>query len=259
VGHVRIGFLPHTRQWNAIIAKLSSFDNERNTIAEIADSTLNAIQKDYDGLQYDESVISAIKCLANIIVSSRQKNQVVFLQQNGFQVDDSISLFSLTASIQHLIQTSNGSLETNKLARDAAIQAIMLFCEQHIEQQLNLFHTNNNPFIKKNSGKEFCELARYFFASFTEKKIRYYIDREASNQIDDYGKYISFSDNLSKYSLDISEHAFEISKIMQSFAAGWFNNHALDIVPTNDSVTQFLKTAFGKVREELRLEVMKNE
>ena len=72
-------------------------------------------------------------------------------------------------------------------------------------------------------------------------------------------KYIHFSDTLTKYSLQITEHAFEISKIMQSFAAGWFNKHALDTAPSEASVTDFLNISFGKVREELRLEAMSHE
>ena len=62
------------------------------------------------------------------------------------------------------------------------------------------------------------------------------------------------SNALSKHSMEITEHAFEITKIMQSFAAGWFNKHALDNAPSDDSVSDFLKISFGKMREELRLE-----
>lgn len=256
MGHVRIGFLPQTRQWKAIVEQLTSYDNDEATVAVIADRTLDAVRKEFNGLQYDESVIKAIEYLANIVVSSRQADQVAFLQQKGYQVGDDLSLFELTACAQHLIRTDDGSLETNKLARDAAVKAVMDFYQQHSDNQLSLFQTEKNPFKDRGSGREFCELARYFFAAFTEKQIRYYIDREASSVIDDYGKYIQFSDSLSKHSLDITEHAFEISKIMQSFAAGWFNKYALDRTPTGASVTDFLKISFGKVREELRLEAM---
>lgn len=259
MGHVRIGFLPHTKQWNAIVKQLSLYDNDDATVAVIADNTLNAVRKEFEDLQYDESVIKAIGYLANIIVSSRQDDQVTFLQQNGYKIESDFSLFALTACAQDLIQTEKGSLETNKLARDAAVQAVMEYYQQHSDRQITLFHSEDNPFKDKGSGREFCELARYFFASFTEKQIRYYIDRVASSVIDDYGKYIRFSDTLTEHSHEIAGHAFEISKIMQSFAAGWFNNHALDNIPTNDSITDFLKMSFGKVREELRLEAMNNE
>lgn len=259
MGHVRIGFLPHTRQWNAIVDQLSSYDNDEATVAIIADRTLDAVRREFDGLQYDESVKKAVEYLASIIVSSRQEDQVSFLNQNGYQVDRNLSLFTLTVCAQKTIKTEDGSLEINKLARDAAVQAVMEYYQQHSNNQLSLFQIENNPFKIRGSGREFCELARYFFAAFTEKQIRYYIDREASSVINDYSRYIHFSDSLTKHSLEITEHAFEISKIMQSFAAGWFNKHALNSTPSDASVKDFLKISFGKIREELRLEAMNVE
>lgn len=259
MGHVRIGFLPHTKQWNAIVDQLSSYDNDKETVVLIADRTLDAVRKEYENLQYDESIIKAIEYLANIIVSSRQEDQLAFLRSKGYQVGDELSLFGLTACAQQLIQTQNGSLETNKLARDAAVQAVMDFYQNHNDNQLSLFGNDNNPFKNRGSGREFCELARFFFAAFTERQIRYYIDRTASSVIGDYGKYVRFSDALAAHSREIADHAFDISKIMQSFAAGWFNNHALDCAPSDVSVKDFLKISFGKVREELRLEAMNYE
>lgn len=259
MGHVRIGFLPHTKQWNAIVDQLSSYDNDEATVATIANQTLEAVRKEFEGLPYDDSIIKAIEYLANIIVSSRHADQVDFLRQNGYQIDENISVYALVACAQQNIQTKIGSLEINKLARDAAVRAVVEYYQKHCDNQLNLFQTDNNPFRDKGSGKEFCELARYFFSAFTEKQIRYYIDRVASSVIGDYGTYIRFSDALTEHSIAITEHAFEISKIMQSYAAGWFNNHALDNVPSNASITDFLKISFGKVREELRLEAMNDE
>lgn len=259
MGHVRIGFLPHTKQWNEIIDQLSSYDNDRDAVALIADRTLDAVRKEYEGLQYDDSIIKAIEYLANIIVSSRQDDQVAFLRANGYQVGDDLTLFSLTSCAQQLIKTQEGSLETNKLARDAAIQAVMEYYRDHASNQLSLFGNEDNPFKSKGSGREFCELARHFFAAFTDRQIRYYLDRTASSVIGDYGKYAKFSDTLTEHSRVISDHAFEISKIMQSFAAGWFNNYVLNNPPTDASVTDFLKISFGKVREELRLEAMNHE
>ncbi len=259
MGHVRIGFLPHTKQWKAIVDQLSSYDNNESTVAAIADRTLDAVRKEFEGIQYDESVIKAIEYLANIVVSSRQENQIRFLQEKGFSVDDNLSLFALTACAQNIIDTSGGSLETNKLVRDAAIQAVMDYYEKNSSNQLSLFEIDTNPFRERGSGREFCELARYFFASFTEKQIRYYIDRTAISTIDNYENYLKFSDLLTAQSLAITEHAFEISKIMESFAAGWFNKYALDSSPAESSVTDFLKISFGKVREELRREAMNHE
>lgn len=259
MGHVRIGFLPHTRQWNDIVNRLSSYNNDISTVAVVADRTLEAVRKEYEKLQYDESVKKAVCYLSGIIVSSRQKDQVSFLQENGYEIDGDVTLFSIIGCLVKTLQTDSGSLETNKLVKDAAVQAIMEYYQYHCEDQLSLFSSENNPFTNKGSGKEFCELARYFFASLTEKQIRYYIDREASSVIDDYSKYVHFSDALTELSVEVSKHAFEISQIMQSFAAGWFNKYALSSIPTESSISDFLRIALGKMREEFRLEAVKDE
>ena len=164
MGHVRIGFLPHTRQWNAIVEQLASYDNDVATVAVIADRTIEAVRKEFNGLQYDESVIKAIEYLANIIVSSRQDDQVGFLQKKGYQIENNLSLYELTACVQKLIQTDTSSLEINKLTRDAAVQAVMEYYQQHSDNQLSLFQVDKNPFKNKGSGREFCELARYCWA-----------------------------------------------------------------------------------------------
>jgi hypothetical protein len=52
----------------------------------------------------------------------------------------------------------------------------------------------------------------------------------------------------------VSKHAFETARITQSFAAGWYNRHAKDAVPTDEEIAGFLTIAFGKLREDLRRE-----
>ena len=47
MGHERLGFLPRTKQWNAIVELLSSFEGEPSSVAQIANDTLIAIKKLY--------------------------------------------------------------------------------------------------------------------------------------------------------------------------------------------------------------------
>ncbi len=48
-----------------------------------------------------------------------------------------------------------------------------------------------------------------------------------------------------------SRHAFETARITQSFAAGWFNKYANKTLPADEDINNFLRIAFGKLREEL--------
>jgi len=45
MGHIRTGFLPRTRQWNAIVEQLSAFDGDADAVRRIANDTLTAIKK----------------------------------------------------------------------------------------------------------------------------------------------------------------------------------------------------------------------
>ena len=255
VGHERIGFLPKTKQWNAIVQQLSEYEGSDEAVTKIANDTLSCIRKTYEQMPYDESVNKAIKFLALLSYSAKKTDQVSFLNENGCSVDNKLSLFSLMNSAKNYIETERDSLEINKIARDAVLQAITTYQGNHISEQLSLFSSQSDSVWKDaGSGAAFCELARLFFAAFTDRQIKYYIERSAASEIDDYAVLRSFSYRVSQQADAISHHAFDTSKIMQSFAAGWFNKNAVNSIPSDRKVTDFLRYSFGKMREEFRRE-----
>ena len=255
MGHERIGFLPKTKPWQTIINQLASYDGDKNSVWQIATSTLDAIRKTYESVPYDESVANAIMFLAKLSYSAKVEDQTKFLIDNGYTIDSSMSLFSLMVSAQELIKTENGSLEINKFAKDAAMQAVIDYQEQHRTEQLSLFTKQpKNIWSDVGTGAAFCEMTRCFFASFTERQLKYYLERVAASSIDNYGTLQLFSQRLSEQSNAISKHAFEISKLVQSFSAGWFNAHGVHSVPTKEQLESFLRISFGKLREEFRRE-----
>lgn len=255
MGHVRIGFLPHTKQWNTIIESLSLFGGDASVVTQIANNTLDAVRNTYETLPFDESIIKAISYLANLAFSAKQSNQIAYLNNNGYDVDGEMSLFSLISSVQEYITIEKGSCEINKLAKDAVMQSVISYYENHNDGQLSLFNDENkNPFANAGTGAAFCEMARSFFATFTDKQIKYYVEREAASSINDYRQLDNFTKVLTEQADSIADHAFEISKLMQSFAAGWFNKHAVNSAPSYDETVSFLTLSFTKLREELRRE-----
>ena len=255
MGHERIGFLPKRKKWQHIIDQLSQFDsNDEEIIKKIAYQTLSNIRNKYKSLANDESIIKAIKYLAILLVSTRKENQTDFLKKNGIEAHD-ISLFNLIGSAKSFLNIENVSLESNKITIDALLNTLISYESSKKNGQILLFGDQSiNIWSNINSGAEFCELARGFFASFTDRYLRYYLEREAANTINDYQHINSFSSNLLKLVNDISQHAFDTSKIMQSFAAGWFNSHAVDKIPSEKEIISFLDLSFSKMREEFRRE-----
>ena len=255
MGHERIGFLPHTKQWQAIANQLTLFSSGDASVAQVINSTLDATKKSYEKMPYDESVIKALSFIATLSFSAKQSDQIKFLNENGYLVDAQISLFSLMASVQKYITTDDGSLETNKLARDATLQAIIDYQQRHETNQLSIFSDQpQSVWENVGSGAAFCEMARTFFSSFTERQLKYYIERAAASCINDYSTLNQFNQQLSSQSKAIADHAFEISKLTESFAAGWYNKNVSDSLPSEKQIEGFLKISFGKLREEFRRE-----
>jgi hypothetical protein len=203
----------------------------------------------------DDSVIKAIRYLTILTASANDDNQINFLNDNGIVINKEISLFSLIRSAKEFVKTEDGSLESNKIAIDALLNAITTYESNSQNNQLLLFNEQSSSiWANTGTGAAFCELARAFFSSFTDRYLKYYLDRAASSTINDYNLIESFSSKLSE---QISKHAFETSKIMQSYAAGWFNVHSRDNLPDIDEIKSFLKLTFTKLREEFRREAEK--
>jgi hypothetical protein len=90
-----------------------------------------------------------------------------------------------------------------------------------------------------------------FFGKFTERYIKYFLDREASAQLPSIEARDRFAVSLERHIDALARHSFETTKITQSFAAGWYNKHARQSRPDRQAVAAFLSFAMGKLREEL--------
>ena len=255
MGHERIGFLPKTQTWNKIVTQLTNFDNNKDIVSQIAEQTLENIRTLYKTMHDNDSVFKAINFLTILSISANHEDQVSFLNANGINISE-ISKFSIAYCIKEYVNTEQGSLETNKIASDAILEAIAKYEHDNRNLQNDLFNTKTeNLWNKIGNGSNFCELARLFFASFTDRHLRYYLEREAAHSIDNFQKFDNFKKTLYE---QITQHSFETAKIMQSFAAGWFNKYAVSGMPTKDEINGFLKLSFEKMREEFRREAKKD-
>lgn len=104
------------------------------------------------------------------------------------------------------------------------------------------------------NGGGFCELARVFFSKLTVRYLNYFLERAASEVLPSVERREAFKQDLARHLDDISRHAFETSKITQSFAAGWFNKNTKSDWPSDSAIQGFLHVAFGKLEDEIRRE-----
>ena len=257
MGHLRISSLPKTQKWRDIIQQIAGMDVSETEIENIARQTIQNVRSRFRHIMQDNGVLGAFQFLVNLAVASRQENPRAWLLDIGIELPEDPTPLSFAKAIDVWIAPKRDSLEYGGIAQQAAGDAIAKWYRENQPTMGSLFDSLEDPFDiwhKAGNGSGFCELSRLFFAKFTQRYLEYFLEREVSATLGDIDERIEFKQQLDKHIDTISDHAFETAKITQSFAAGWFNRHAIEGVPSEREIEGFLSRALGKMRDELQRE-----
>ena len=256
MGHERVGALPHSKQWREVIAQMTESSGSPEEVAVIASDTLQNVRTQFNGIHNDDGVVAAFQFLIALTKSASHRDHGDAAFSPGIDLERSPSPLRLIAELRSWVEAQGGSREYADIAAKASADAIAYWSSQQ-SMQGNLFANPDDAgeiWRRADNGAGFCEVSRLFFSKFTERYLNFFLEREASASATSFSDRDRLAAQLREHIDDVSKFAFETSRITQSFAAGWFNNHARDRYPTKDESRGFLSVAFGKMREELRRE-----
>ncbi len=258
MGHERIGLLPKTQSWRDIVAGLEAAASSDQQTSQTAQKTLSKVRDRFAKMHRDSGVQAAFGFFVGLACIGKPKHTGKASPE--IDLSRNPSPLHLAAALNKWVDAHLSSREYAELAKRAGGDVIAAW---HLEnhRQRTLFSptgpTASEIWLRTSQGGVFSEVARLFLARFTERYLRYFLEREASAQILDLENRESFEHRLREQVDNVSRHAFETSKITQSFAAGWFNKHAKNNIPSDAALAGFLRVAFAKLREELRREADK--
>lgn len=253
MGHERTGALPHTKHWRDVVTQLAEWSGSQEQLADLAAATLRNVSTQFRKLHTDNGVVAAFQFLLALARNASSIDLPSRSNMPRIDLSDDPSSLRLVAELRSWVYDRQGSPEYADIAIKASSDAIVLWSEQKTNQ-LTFFESDNRSkdiWRQADSGSGFCEVSRLFFAKFTERYLSYFLDREASAVMKHAEDRDRFATQLRTHIDDVSQFAFETSRITQSFSAGWFNNYARDQIPTEGQFKGFLSRAFGKMREEL--------
>lgn len=256
MGHKRTGFLPKTKKWRDIVNQMGNYNSHVDDISNIAEQTLNNVKSRFEFIEKDSGVLATFKFLIFLSYSSRLSDPQEFFANHGIHINDQPTPLQFAKAINNWLSDKSDSMEYAAFAKSAAIDALSSWHQNHNINQENLFEQSDPYEIwrKTSDGSGFCEISRLYFAKFTERYLKYFLEREASAAITNIHERDAFNHNLEKHINDISIHSFEISKITQSFAAGWYNKNVASSIPSDKKIEQFISYSFNKIRSELTRE-----
>jgi len=253
MGHERLGVLPRTKCWVRIIEDLGAFDTGEAAIGDIARATLRNVDARFRQVHRDTGVQAAFSFLVALPLGARGGETAKTLL--GIDLAVNPSSLTLAGSLKRWVSLNRCSMEHGGIAERAALDAIAFWLAQHGREGLFGPRPAREIWAEASTGAGFSELARSFFSGFTQRYLKYFLDRAASAEINTLEARERFELLLHNHVDDISKHAFEISAITQSFAAGWFSKRAPSDMPPDREIREFLSVAFGKIREEILREV----
>ena len=254
MGHERIGLLPRRKPWNEIVSLLrSALEDEFSKTASLVSQTLGEVKFRYRHLHQDSGVQAAFAYL--IALSTSKLPSVEGLASVDPKLEKNPSPLRITVDLANWVKIHTDSTEYAELACRAAADTISYWTKEKSNQQLLFDDSSNAVHIWRDiDGRAFSSISRLFFAKLTERYVRYFIERSASAESPSIQARQRLEASLSAHFDEISRHAFETTKITQSFAAGWFNKNTKIQRPGDKEISGFLAVAFGKLHEELSRE-----
>lgn len=255
MGHERLGALPRTREWRQLVESIASATSTTEATPGIASATLLRVRRRFEDVPLDAGFRAAFSFMLGLTTSETEHEVPAGTSALYPQIDldANPTTIRLTSQLRAWVDDHTESLEYGELSKRAAADAIVFWSRRHA-QQSELFADANTAaqvWATARSAGAFSELCRTFFGRFTARYLKYFLHREASAQLPTIEARDAFEAGLDRHIDDIARHAFEATKITQSFSAGWYNAHARKTRPNKREIDRFLGFAMAKLRAEL--------
>jgi len=249
MGHKYPLGLPTTIKWKKLVEELIHFSDEEDS-KEIAKQITDNVASRFNAIARDKGILAITEFFTELAKSFDQKNPIGYLGSKGIEVKGDITPISVALSLKKWISDNQESKEYSAIGREAATKAILKWFKNKETGQQEIFETTFDQYEKwrpLSTGSGFCELTTLYYGFFTDKYLKYFLDREATKRIPN----ITARNRLDN---EISKHSQEVAKVTQSFAAGWFNK-IIDKEIGKKEIKGYVKHSFEKLREALKQEV----
>ncbi len=214
MGHTRLGKIPKTRKWTAVVATLTSGPEPAQSsdfvavdeVERVASQTLDAAAAGLDKAINDLGLQYTFYLLTQLVLAARRPDWQQHLQPVGIHLPADATLFDLTADVQttidnYLVKHSH-STDISEIAQKAigdalsvlvAPKARSLFGEGRDELQIALRELSTK--------KGFADLGQHFFGQFMSRFLNFYLSRITADGVGNsvlqqFGDLTSFNEAL---------------------------------------------------------------
>jgi hypothetical protein len=252
MGHIRLGTLPQSKQWRAVVDLLEGDAD----LPQIAEAAARASESDLKRASSDPLFQFVSALLVQLPLWARAPGFDEALRCIGADPDAAGSITGLLTEVSTAIDAEafrfGRASDAGELAKAALLESLSVQLQARVP---SLFDPSpqdvRSALGALSQGKNFALLARDFFARLTYRSLDYYLSRELAMHTGQEKRFATDADRVA-FQHDLAQHTFEASRIVEEFAAGWFGKTVWQKQQLDqEAISKFTAYAFKKLRGEL--------
>lgn len=253
MGHQRLGTLPATRRWKAVVELIVGGADA----GEVATAAAAAAEASLRSGADNPALRHAFWLLTQIPLAARAEDFGVALRQLGLQVNNGADLAEICAAMIEAVddaaRQAGGIDDFGEMATLAASESLSAVAGRAGESLFGVTYKADEAHAALRglaTDKQFGVLARDFFGRLTRRSLDYFLSRELPNHVGFNKRFPSIADHH-RFERALDTHCREASLIMEEFAAGWFSKTRYETGINPANAGRFAHVAFDKLRREL--------
>jgi hypothetical protein len=261
VGHTRLGKLPKTEKWLALVGRIAGVGvsggvlSATSYVEAIAAQTLEAGRAGLDNAKRDSGVLYAFFLLTQVTLASRSTNWEDTLALHGIHLASNSTVFDLTSEIQaaidrHVSDSSSGATDLSEMAQQSVGEALMSLADT---RTTNLFGGSSdevrNAIRTLSTKKGFGELGQRFFGRFVARFLNFYLSRATAAALG--GPRLPELADIAEFNQALRAHCDQSARIVRDFCGEWYSKTAYQEGINPENASRFLAVAVRKLSSEL--------
>lgn len=258
MGHQRLGEIPKSRKWSAVIMAVGAQSTEdtalSHDITKIADLTLDAAEAGLKRAISDTGLQFTFYLLTQVVLAARERDWRQRLAKLGIHLTENSSLFDFTAELQELVDhyvASHGfPTDISEMAQQAAGEAVSELAGPDATTLFGSGPAELQASLRKLSTKTgFANLGQRFFSRFMSRFLNFYLSRVSAGQLGT--PRVTQVGELSRFNEVLEYHCDQSARIVHGFCGEWYSKtefqHGIDL----ENTSRFMAVALKKLQDEL--------
>lgn len=261
MGHTRLGELPSSRKWKAVVEALISgssvfeygvFDED---VERIALKTLDAAKNGLNRAMEDEGLRYTFFLLTQVALASREVNWRENLSALGINLGEDVSPFGLTSELQYAIDNylsrRGYPTDISEMAQQAAGEALTTLTAEKTNTLFESGEIELKSAVRHLSTRTgFGELGQQFFGGFMARFLNFFLSRATAAQVG--GNKLRSVEDVSTFNEILRNHCDQSARILRTFCGEWYSKTNFTEGIDLDNTSRFMAVAVKKLQSELQ-------